>query len=580
MRRIFKNSPARNSPRAAADKLRHRKVTMEKELKMRTEQKTNIRNSISRLFLVAVSVIIQVVWIVMLFFHLNSYSPYISFVTALVGLAVCLMIYGRRTNGAIKLPWIMLILIWPVVGLCLYTLMGRKNTTKRMRERFEKIDTSLEGLVQQDEMAEKALEKKEHRAANIFRYLKEVPKCPFYQNTKVTFYSEAKDGFEAQLQDLQNAKHYIFMEYYAIEEASAFERLKNVLAAKVREGVEVRLFYDDIGSISFINVDFIRRMEALGIQCRVFNPVVPILNMFMNNRDHRKFTVIDGRIGFTGGYNLADEYFNITHPYGYWKDSGVRLEGEAVQSLIVMFLEMWNAMEWTDKDYTLYFPEKKAVGRISECTERAGETQKTEAVKKENDAEIVKDAYKPEGTKGFVAPYWDSPLDTEHVGENIYMNLLKYAEYEAWFTTPYLMITDELKRELIQAATRGVDVRIITPGIPDKKVIYQVTRSYYEDLAEAGVRIYEYTPGFLHAKQCVVDQKMAVVGTINLDYRSLYLHFEDAVLMYDCDCIGDIRKDIAGILEVSEEVTEKYKELQKKGQKLWQLFLRLLSPLM
>ncbi len=531
---------------------------MDKEMKMRTEQKTNIRNSIGRLFLVAVSVIVQIVWIVQLFFHLSNYSPYISFATAIIGLAVCLMIYGRRTNSAIKLPWIMLILIWPVVGLCLYALMGRKNTTKRMRERFERIDASLEGLLVQDAAAQAALEKREHRAANIFHYLKEVPKCPFYADTKVTFYSEASDGFEAQLRDLQKAEHYIFMEYYAIQEASAFERLKDVLAAKVREGVEVRLYYDDIGSISFINVDFIRRMEALGIQCRVFNPVVPVLNMFMNNRDHRKFTVIDGRIGFTGGYNLADEYFNITHPYGYWKDSGVRLEGDAVRSLIVMFLEMWNAAEKTDSDYTRYFPvqdgdEQRRLYQ-TETAENAGE--------------------------GFAAPYWDSPLDTEHVGENIYMNLLKYAEYEAWFTTPYLMITDELKRELIQAAARGVDVRIITPGIPDKKVIYQVTRSYYEDLAEAGVRIYEYTPGFLHAKQCVVDGKLAVVGTINLDYRSLYLHFEDAVLLYDCPCIGEIRKDIEGILEVSTDVTGKYKELQKKGLKLWQLFLRLLSPLM
>ncbi len=576
---------------------------MDKEMKMRTEQKTNIRNSIGRLFLVAFSVIVQIVWIVQLFFHLSNYSPYISFATAIIGLAVCLMIYGRRTNSAIKLPWIMLILIWPVVGLCLYALMGRKNTTKRMRERFERIDASLEGLLVQDAAAQAALEKREHRAANIFRYLKEVPKCPFYADTKVTFYPEASDGFEAQLRDLQKAEHYIFMEYYAIQEASAFERLKDVLAAKVREGVEVRLYYDDIGSISFINVDFIRRMEAVGIQCRVFNPVVPVLNMFMNNRDHRKFTVIDGRIGFTGGYNLADEYFNITHPYGYWKDSGVRLEGDAVRSLIVMFLEMWNAAEKTDSDYTRYFPvqdgdeqrrlyqtetaEKVKDGkesRESKESKESKETQAAEIILSEKETERpgkeAKVKAREEVTEGVTAPYWDSPLDTEHVGENIYMNLLKYAEYEAWFTTPYLMITDELKRELIQAAARGVDVRIITPGIPDKKVIYQVTRSYYEDLAEAGVRIYEYTPGFLHAKQCVVDGKLAVVGTINLDYRSLYLHFEDAVLLYECPCIGEIRKDIEGILEVSTEVTGKYKELQKKGLKLWQLFLRLLSPLM
>ena len=242
-------------------------------------------------------------------------------------------------------------------------------------------------------------------------------------------------------------------------------------------------------------------MEAEGIQCRVFNRLMPVLNVFMNNRDHRKITVIDGKIGFTGGYNLADEYFNITHPYGYWKDTGVRLEGDAVRSLTVMFLEMWNAIKGTDTDYTPYFLQDGAQPHEAGLAGSVGVTQ--------SDANIAADS-----ASGFVQPYADSPLDGEPVGENVYMGVVKAASEYVYFTTPYLIISDEMSRELCLAAKRGVDVRIVTPGIPDKKLVYRVTRSYYAQLASAGVRIFEYTPGFLHAKQCVSDDVTATVGTI------------------------------------------------------------------
>ena len=566
---------------------------------MRTEQKSNIKNSIGRLFVVTVAVTVQVYWIALVFFRLTSLSPYLSLLSAAVGLAVCLMIYGRHTNAAIKIPWIMLILVWPVVGLCLYALMGRRNSTRHMRDRFERVDKSLAGTLVQDEAVLKALEKEDLGRANLFRYLWKNPGYPVYDDTDVTFYPEASEGFEAQLEDLKRAKRFIFMEYYAIEEASAFARLKKVLADKVQEGVEVRVFYDDIGSISFINTDFIRRMEAIGVQCRVFNPIVPILNVFMNNRDHRKFTVIDGKIGYTGGYNLADEYFNITHPYGYWKDSGVRLEGGAVRSLTVMFLEMWNSREQTD-DYSRYLTngtEKKTGAAGKEAVSRrdvgavhgADNALRQEAAVRGTDNALRQEAaargtdnapQQKKTPRGYVAPYSDSPLDLEHVGENVYMNVVKNARREVWFTTPYLIITDEMKRELELAAKRGVDVRIITPGIPDKKLVFQVTRSYYAELAAAGVRIYEYTPGFIHAKQCVADGEVATVGTVNLDYRSLYLHFEDGVLLSGCPCIVSIRRDFEAVMAVSEEVTEKYRARQKQSLLLWQLFLRLLSPLL
>ena len=312
-------------------------------MKMRAEQKTAVKNSIGRLVFVALSVLLQVIWICVQAMKLNRYSTWISVATSVLTLVVVILLYGRRTNAAFKMPWIILILAFPVLGLGMYLLFGRKEATRLVRERFERIDQSLDGLLIQDKAVRIKLQQTDRMAANEAAYIWNYAKYPIYQNTDVVFYKEASEGIEAQKQALNQAKQFIFMEYHAIEDKQSFGELKEILARKAKEGVEVRLFYDDIGSIGFINTDFIQRMEAEGIQCRVF----------MNNRDHRKITVIDGKIGFTGGYNLADEYFNITHPYGYWKDTGVRLEGDAVRSLTVMFLEMWNAIKGTDTDLSL-----------------------------------------------------------------------------------------------------------------------------------------------------------------------------------------------------------------------------------
>ena len=482
-------------------------------------------------------------------------------------LVVVILLYGRRTNAAFKMPWIILILAFPVLGLGMYLLFGRKEATQLVRERFERIDQSLDGLLIQDKAVRIKLQQTDRMAANEAAYIWNYAKYPIYQNTDVVFYKEASEGIEAQKQALNQAKHFIFMEYHAIEDKQSFGELKEILARKAKEGVEVRLFYDDIGSIGFINTDFIQRMEAEGIQCRVFNRLMPVLNVFMNNRDHRKITVIDGKIGFTGGYNLADEYFNITHPYGYWKDTGVRLEGDAVRSLTVMFLEMWNAIKGTDTDYTPYFLQDGAQPHEAGLAGSVGVTQ--------SDANIAADS-----VSGFVQPYADSPLDGEPVGENVYMGVVKAASEYVYFTTPYLIISDEMSRELCLAAKRGVDVRIVTPGIPYKKLIDKVTRSYYAGLVRQGVRIYEYTPGFIHAKQCVCDGEAATCGTINMDYRSLYLHFENGAFLYNCDAVKEMRKDFEHIFAESTEVTEKYKSGRSAVLRGTQCLLRLFAPLM
>ena len=321
------------------------------------------------------------------------------------------------------------------------------------------------------------------------------------------------------------------------------------MAERVQAGVQVRVFYDDMGSISFLNHDFAKQLEALGIACRVFNPFVPGVNLFLNNRDHRKITVIDGKIGFTGGYNLANEYFGFSHPYGEWKDTGIRLEGDAVRSLTITFLEMWNAIKKnlpSDRSFEPYLPDEpyKAVQH------------------------------------GYVQPYADSPLDDEQVGEEVYISMANKAEHYCWFITPYLIITDELSHALSLAAKRGVDVRIITPGIPDKKMVYSVTRSFYHQLVSSGVYIFEWTPGFCHAKMSIADDRMATCGTINLDYRSLYHHFENGCFMVDCPAVMDIKHDFRHTFSQCRDVTEKYKTGLGAHLRLGQLILRLFAQLL
>lgn len=491
---------------------------------MQTEQTKVVKNSIRRVVFVGFAFLIQLSWIILIFLKLNRYSIWINLFTTILALLVVLKIYGLHMNSAFKIPWIMLILVFPVMGLCLYMLLGHSNISKKMKKRFISIDMKLKPFLVQEPTVTKLLKEQNQTIFNQVYYIEKYGSFPIYQNTDVEFYSEAEKGLEAQKEALLLAKNFIFMEYHAIEDAESFCCLKKILSEKVRQGVEVRILYDDVGSVGFINKNFIKHMEAAGIQCRVFNPLLPILNVFMNHRDHRKITVIDGIIGFTGGYNLADEYFNITTPFGHWKDTGLKLVGNSVHSLTALFLEMWNVQKNTDVYYSRYFPS-------------------FHFQPKEN---------------CFVQPYADSPLNGEPIGENIYMNIIKNTKNYVYFTTPYLIISDEMSRELGMAAKRGVDVRIITPGIPDKKLIYQVTRSYYAELVKEGVRIYEYSPGFIHAKQCVSDDEIATVGTINLDYRSLYLNFENGVFLYHCNAVSAIKKDFDQILPLCEEVTEKY----------------------
>lgn len=518
---------------------------------MEKTTKRKAKNGIGRVFLFAVAILLQLAWMVVLLIKLDEHSQIASVVVSMLEMVVALFLFGKRMNSAFKFPWLILLVAFPVFGLILYFATGHSTVTRRKCRKFRIAWEKVCEAVTYDPDTILNLEKINPGLANQARYIENKAGYQAFSSGDVKFYGNPCDQLEQMLIDIKNAKRFIFMEYHAIEESTSFSRVCSLLSEKSSEGVEVRLIYDDVGSIGFINFDFVGRMKEAGVNCRVFNPLMPFLDVFMNNRDHRKITVIDGRVGFTGGFNLADEYFNIVNPYGIWKDSGVRIVGDPVRNLTESFLEMWNGIDFCDNNMDKYL------------------------IPSDN---IVPSAQVKESR--LIQPFGDSPLDNENVGENVYLNLINNAQNYIWFTTPYLIVDEETERALILAAGKGIDVRIVIPGIPDKKLIYKATRSYCNELASHGVRIFVYKPGFIHSKQCVCDGIDAVCGTINIDYRSFYLHFENAVLLSGVQAVDEIIDDFTDIFADCEEITDKCSLERNPFREAYENILRLLSPLM
>ena len=503
-----------------------------------------LKKLLSRTAITAVIILVQIVWIVALLLRLSDALPVMNYVLRILSLVAVLHVIKNDMDPSYKVSWVLFIALLPLFGGLMYVLFGNKRPTRFIRD---KLNVQLEETARYYTMRPSAAEEiDDDDARGLFKYLESYSGYRACRDTKTEYFPVGEDMFARLIPELEKAEEFIFLEYFIINSGHMWDSVLDVLRRKVAQGVDVRVIYDDVGCADYLPANYCQTLRSYGIKAMVFNKFVPVVSVVMNNRDHRKITVIDGKVGFTGGYNLAEEYFNRTHPYGYWKDTGIMLTGDAVRNLTVMFLEMWNAVRKTDMDYDKYLP-------------------KVEYTAKE---------------QGFVQPYADSPLDHETTGENVYMNLIKNAKHEIFFTTPYLIITDEMSRELRMAARRGLDVRIVTPGIPDKKLVYQTTRSYYAPLVRRGVRIYEYTPGFIHQKQTLCDGETATVGTINFDYRSLYHHFENGVLLHGCGAIGAIGEDFAQIFEVSREVTEQYKGKRSMGLRIIQCILRLFAPLL
>ena len=502
-------------------------------------------NSIVRIGLVGISVLIQIGWLLLTILELNTYHTWIALGTGIFSALVVLKLYSHNTTSAMKMPWVMLILVFPVMGLSLYLMVGILGDSAGTGKRLRRARREMRPWLPQREQVLEELQKEDPASANQFRYLWRCNGSPAYTGTDVVYYPEGKLALEGMKRALEQAESFIFMEYFIVEDGSAFREIQEILVRKAKEGVEVRLLYDDFGSIGYVNMKFARRLNEQGIQCRIFNPAVPVVNLFMNHRDHRKITVIDGKVGFTGGYNLAEEYFDRSHPYGKWKDTGIRLEGEAVRSLTATFLELWQVTTRENPDYGRYLNTSHSVPG-----------------------------------SGMVQPYGDDPTGQERAAENVYLNLAAQAKHTLWFMTPYLILSDEMTRALGLAAKRGVDVRIIIPGIPDKKTVYQVSRSYFAGLASQGVKLYAYTPGFCHGKMCVCDGIIASIGTSNLDFRSLYHHFENNVLLYGTEAVSGMVQDFEETFAQCEEITESYRAGRGAVLLAWQCLLRLFSPLM
>ena len=511
------------------------------------EGKKKTENGTKRLIFTAVSILLEIVFLLFLFTKVSEYATIIDWATRIVAIFLVLGLYSMDKTSSMKMPWIILMLAFPILGVSLYLLVGLNGSTKKMRARYEEIDKKLLPYLPDNRQILEWMKKESPQAGAIASYLTNYSCYTEYQNTDITYYDEAIKGLDAQLEDLSKAEKFIFMEYHAIEDEEAWQRIQTVLEDRVKAGVEVRIFYDDMGSIWFVNMDFATKLKSLGIKCRVFNPILPGLNMFLNNRDHRKITVIDGKVAFTGGVNLADEYINKKVRFGHWKDTAIKIEGDAVQSFTMMFLQMWNITERQPEDYAKYLTEKQP-----------GFSRKD----------------------GYIIPYGDSPFDHENVGEEVYFHILNHAKKYVHIMTPYLILDNEMIDALTRAAKGGIEVQIIMPHIPDKPYAFYLAKTYYEELIAGGVEIYEYTPGFVHAKVFTSDDDTATVGSINLDYRSLYLHFECGVFIYRNPVVRDIEKDFQETLAKCQKVTMTEVRNRSTFVKIYGQVLRIVAPLM
>ena len=479
---------------------------------------------------------------------LGAFSGHVMNLISLLSLILVLWIVNKRINPSYKLAWTILILAVPVFGLIIYLLLGQSRVAKKMTQESELVLRQITNFFKEDKKTRAEMEETDLGAAIQSAYIRDYAGYPVHRKTTAKYYAVGDDMFPDMLEDLKKAEHFIFLEYFIIREGRMWNEMLAVLEEKVKQGVDVRLIYDDMGCVSTLPPRYYKKLQAKGIKCAAFNPVRPILNIVLNNRDHRKILVVDGHTGYTGGLNLADEYINELERFGHWKDTGVRLHGEGVWNLTVMFLQMWSVITRTKTHLPAYGPYVYHTGEFKD--------------------------------DGFVQPYGDSPLDNEVVGENVYLNMINQAKRYIYISTPYLIIDNEMMTALCLASKKGVDVRIITPGTPDKKLVFLLTQSYYEQLVSAGVRIYEYTPGFIHAKNFVCDDELAAVGTINLDYRSLYLHFGCATWMYRCGAVAQVKEDMLETFEVSHEITLDWCKNQNVFRRGMQSILRLFAPML
>ena len=504
-----------------------------------------------RLLIIAL-IFVQLIFLLFLVARTDMTFRYVDFVLRGLSIVVCIYILNKQTKSAYKLTWIFLILLVPIFGGLVYVFFHIQYSPRKLKRQAAEANRRYRPLFAPagDALSDLALEHRE--CLPQVSYLQNYAGYPVYKNTQTVYFNSGECFFERTLLELEKAEKYIFMEFFILRQGKMLDPILEILSRKAAEGLDIRIIYDDLGCFMSLPPDFSKFLEQRGIKCLVFNPFKPILSSHQNNRDHRKIISIDGKTAFTGGANLADEYINARERFGHWKDAAIMIQGMAAWSLTLIFLDMWNLGKKTQDTPLSFYPWKDPEGRPEGCS-------------------IESD--------GYVQPYADSPFDDDNVGEHVYIQIINNAKEYIYINTPYLVVDDNLFSALSLAAKSGVDVRIITPYRWDKKIMAIASRSYYRQLINAGIKVFEYVKGFNHSKTFVSDDRVATVGTTNLDFRSLYLHFECGIWMYKTASIADIKDDFINTLPVCREIT--LRDCSRNAvQRIMQDVLRLFAPLM
>ena len=505
-----------------------------------------LRAVFSRAGLITILMLMQVLLVIYLFGSLRDYLPHYVTLSGAFSAVMALYLLSSRHDPSAKLTWIIVIMLFPAVGALLYLYTQSDVGHRMLRKRYADLIEQTRDSIPADPDTAAAFASDAPDAAGLVRYVNRTGCYPVYRHSECRYFPLGDDLFPVLLEELEKAERFIFLEFFIVDEGLMWGRILEILARKASEGVTVRLMYDGTCEFFTLPRDYPKRLKLLGIECRPFAPIAPFVSTHYNYRDHRKILVIDGKVAFTGGVNLADEYINEIKRFGHWKDTALLLRGEAARSFTLMFLQMWNLTE-KEPDFS---------GFLDAPTESFPERA------------------------GYVMPYADCPVDDERVGEWLYMDILNRAQRYVYIMTPYLILDGEMETALKFAAERGVDVRLILPGIPDKKLPYALAKTHYASLLQSGVKLYEYSPGFVHAKVFLRDDREAVVGTINLDYRSLYHHFECAAWMWDTDCIPEIKDDFLNTQRFCREVSLESVKWEKWYVKLAGFLAKVIAPLL
>lgn len=508
--------------------------------------------ALKRCLIVATGLCLQLGFALLVQLFFREHVAVIGILYEALGVAVVLEILKDSKRLSNDLPWVILILLFPIFGIAVLLMLGRDFRYNKLLRSLVKTEKNYAKYLRQDPEVAKAIKREE---MDNLRYILDCTTYPISQGNQMTYYDFGEKFYPELLKELKKAKKFIFMEYFIINEGRMWGGILDILKEKVTQGVEVRVLYDDVGSLALLSTKYPKELAKFGIKCIPFNKLSPFKGLFMNNRDHRKMTIIDGKVAFSGGLNLSDEYINLDNRLGVWKDNGIKIVGEAIWNLTVMFLTMWNANVSEDDDWWRFrYDFAKLKGSSPEEAGRWGDAG------------------------GFVVPYGLSPIYGDTIGEDIYINIINSAKDYLYIMTPYLVVDTDMVNALIRAAKRGVNVRIVVPGVPDKKIVYTLTTSFFKPLVDGGVKIFRFDEGFVHSKVLLADDARAVVGTINMDYRSLYLHFENGIYMENVAEIGAVKKDFNVTIPRCHDMT---KEDVKVGvlRNLWQAFLRLFAPL-